>query len=78
MARQSRRQSLLEAVTNVGIGYAVAVFAQSVVFPLFGLRTSLTEDLAIAAIFTALSVLRSYLVRRAFVWLDARAAGEPG
>ena len=35
--RQSRRMSLLESLTNVAIGYGVAVATQIAVFPLFGL-----------------------------------------
>ena len=32
---QSRRQSLIEAITNVVVGYALAVLTQIVVFPWF-------------------------------------------
>ena len=39
--RQSRLMSLVEAVANVVVGYAVAVVAQIVVFPMFGLAVSL-------------------------------------
>jgi hypothetical protein len=38
---QSRRLSLLEAVTNVVVGYALAVLTQLIVFPWFGLTASL-------------------------------------
>ena len=33
---QSRAISLLEAVTNIAVGYGVAVLTQMLVFPLFG------------------------------------------
>ena len=35
---QSRRMSLIEAVTNVAVGYVLAVTTQIVVFPWFGLH----------------------------------------
>ena len=38
---QSRRMSLVEAITNVVVGYALAVVTQIVVFPWFGLHLSL-------------------------------------
>ena len=37
---QSRRASLLEAGANVLVGYLVAVLAQQLVFPLFGIDTT--------------------------------------
>ncbi len=39
MRRQSRAMSLIEAVTNVAVGYGFAVTMQMLVFPLFGIRT---------------------------------------
>ena len=50
--KQSRRMSLVEAIANVAVGFGVAVATQIAVFPLFGLRASLSENLAIGAIFT--------------------------
>ena len=52
--KQSRRMSLLEALANVALGFGVAVATQIAVFPMFGLRASLSENLAIGAIFTIL------------------------
>lgn len=63
---QSRRLSAVEAVANVAIGYGVALCAQIVVFPMFGMTVSLGDNLAIGAIFTAVSLVRSYAVRRLF------------
>lgn len=63
---QSRRLSAVEAVANVAIGYGAALCAQIVVFPLFGMTVSLGDNLAIGAIFTAVSLVRSYAVRRLF------------
>ena len=63
---QSRRQSLIEAITNVAVGYALAVLTQIVVFPWFGLKVSLNDNLAIGAIFLIISLLRSYALRRLF------------
>ena len=64
--RQSRRMSLVESVTNVVVGYGIAVVAQMLVFPMFGLQTSLADNLAIGGIFTVISIVRSYTLRRVF------------
>ena len=63
---QSRRMSLIEALSNVAIGYGVAVLTQIAVFPLFDLQVSLSDNLLIGALFTLVSVARSYAVRRMF------------
>lgn len=69
--KQSRRMSAVEALTSTAIGYAVALFTQFAVFSLFGIDTTVSQNLAIAAIFTAVSIIRGYLVRRLFVALGS-------
>jgi hypothetical protein len=69
---QSRRLSLVEAVTNVVVGYALAVTTQIVVFPWFGLHPSLGENLALGGVFTGISLLRSYALRRLFETVQRR------
>ena len=63
---QTRLQSLLEAWTNVIIGYFVALAAQIIVFPWYDIDVSISQNLQIGLIFTAVSIARSYLVRRLF------------
>ncbi len=70
--RQSRRMSFLESLTNVAVGYGVAVTAQIAVFPMFGLEVSLSDNLVIGAIFTGISILRSYTLRRIFEEIRVR------
>jgi hypothetical protein len=64
--KQSRAMSLIEAVANVAVGYAVAVATQIAVFPLFGLAVSLGDNLTIGCIFTIVSLIRGYLLLRLF------------
>jgi hypothetical protein len=66
MTAQSRRMSLIEAVTNVAVGYVLAVATQIIVFPWFGLYPSLGDNLALGAAFLGISLLRSYALRRLF------------
>jgi hypothetical protein len=63
---QTRTQSLIESTINVAIGYGVALTAQIAVFPMFGIRIEMIDNLLIGAIFTAISIVRSYAVRRIF------------
>ena len=66
---QSRRWSFFESCMNVAIGYGVAVTAQVLIFPMFGIRVSLTDNLMIGALFTVVSIARSYALRRVFNWI---------
>lgn len=58
--------SAVEAVANVAIGYVVAVAANAVVLPMFGLHPTALDSFAIGALFTAISLARSYVLRRLF------------
>jgi hypothetical protein len=91
--RQSRAGSLLEAAANVVAGYLLAILAQQLVLPLFGVEIGFGAHAGIAGVFTIVSMLRSYLLRRLFdhlAWqrqedlrlkrqrLERRFAREPG
>jgi hypothetical protein len=52
--KQSRTMSLVEAVANVVVGYGVAVLTQILIFPVFGLHTTLVQNLKMGAAFSAL------------------------
>lgn len=63
---QSRKGSALESVINVLVGYWVAVGAQVAIFPLFGVHLPVADNMAIGALFTVVSLVRSYVLRRLF------------
>lgn len=63
---QTKINSLKESAINIAIGFMVALAAQMVIFPLFGFNPPLTHNLAISALFTAVSLARSYVIRRWF------------
>lgn len=63
---QTRKHSLIESISNVAIGYVVAVISQVLIFPWFDVHLPLGDNLAIAAWFTIISILRSYSIRRLF------------
>lgn len=82
--RQSRTMSMVETVTNVVVGYVLAIATQIVVFPWFGIETGLGEHLTIGLAFVGISLARGYLLRRLFEAIrvasrsDGRAErGEP-
>ncbi len=68
---QSRRLSLVEAITNVVVGYALAVVAKIVRFPWFGLHPSRGENRRPGGLFTGVSLVRGYALHGLFErWLQ--------
>ena len=65
--------SLVESVANVIVGYGVAVVTQILIFPVFGLRTTLAQNLQMGLVFTVVSVGRSFALRRVFEAVRVRS-----
>lgn len=66
---QTKLGSLIESLMNIVIGYGVALLSQLALFPMFGIQVPLSTNLWIGAWFTAISLVRSYIIRR---WFNAR------
>ncbi len=73
---QPKAVSFAEAGVNVVVGYGLALLVQFIVFPVFGLQPTLAQNLKIGLIFTAVSLLRSYVLRRLFEALGTRTLGR--
>jgi len=63
---QTRKQSLREAVANVAVGMGVSLAVQLAAYPLMGIEVRFGQNIMLTAIFTAVSIARSYAVRRFF------------
>jgi membrane protein implicated in regulation of membrane protease activity len=63
---QTKLSSFKESLINIAIGFCVALLAQMLIFPRFGFNPPLHHNLAISGLFTAVSLARSYAVRRWF------------
>jgi len=67
---QTRLGSLIEAWVNVFIGFWINFWANMLILPLMGFTSlTLTTNFVIGAIYTVISVARSYVIRR---WFNAR------
>lgn len=69
---QSRKHSFYESCANIFIGYWVAVGATQAILPLFGYPVAFSENLAISGLFTVVSLVRSYCLRRLFNKISAK------
>lgn len=63
---QSRRHSLVEACASTAVGFVVSMVLQHFVMRAMGRPTTLAEDAAVVSIFTVVSIVRGYVLRRAF------------
>ena len=59
-------RSLIESLIDVGSGFVIAILIQLYIFPFFDLYLSIFDSLGIAAIFTIVSITRSWLWRLVF------------
>ena len=67
---KTRKQSAIEVTVSTLLAFLIsAALQQWVVTPLFDLQTSHGQNLLITALFTVISLVRSYIFRRAFNYL---------
>jgi hypothetical protein len=65
--RQTKLESAIEQVINVGSGFLLSLFLwQCVIAPLYGIPVTLASNLGITTLFTVVSVARGYVWRRFF------------
>lgn len=69
---QSRLGSAVETIFGTLIAMVIALGAQVVIFPWYGLHPSMQQNIGIVLMFTAISMVRSYFVRRLFNWIGSR------
>ncbi len=63
---QSKKMSFIESLTNVIVGYLVAVGANYIILPMFGYMVNVADSFYIGIVFMAIAIVRSYLLRRLF------------
>lgn len=64
---QTRKGSLVESLINTGVGFVMSLFVwEFVVKPIWEINTSFAENLSITLLFTVVSVVRGYMLRRVF------------
>lgn len=73
---QARRVPLIEAVANVALGLALALGGPPGLFPVFGIAMTPRQNLGTSLLFTALSLIRSYVLQRLFERLGRHGAGQ--
>lgn len=75
---QSKLSSLGEAWLNTAIGYLINLGVQLIVYPFYGATFTVGENIQIGFIFMAVSMARSYALRRLFNRRVSRNANRKG
>lgn len=63
---QSKKNSIIESVTNTVIGLVASFIIQIIIYPLLNISVNINQNIIITFVFFAASVLRGYLIRRYF------------
>lgn len=63
---QSRKASVIETVTNLAVGFVISVAVGHFLFRAMGHPLSMAENVFTTLVYTAISFVRGYFVRRAF------------
>lgn len=63
---QTKKQSLIEILTNIFIGYIISLVSLFIIFPVFGIESSPGKNLLITLYFTVISIVRSYVFKALF------------
>ena len=63
---QTKFGSFIEAWANIAVGFSINFFANMAILPLFGFKVTAGSAFEIGLIFTVISLVRSYVLRRWF------------
>ncbi|MFC3086250.1 DUF7220 family protein [Tabrizicola soli] len=65
-AGQSASASAFESLTGTIVGFLLSVWVQRFLFPALGYELALIDNFMVATVFTLISFLRGYVIRRTF------------
>jgi hypothetical protein len=63
---QTKLGSIAEVWANIAFGFTINYFANMLIFPLFGMHISAGNNFLLGGIYTVISLVRSYVLRRWF------------
>jgi len=66
MAKQSKIDSAFESLVNISIRAPINMTANSFVFPAMGYEITIVQNFGFMVIFTIISLITSYCIRRLF------------
>ena len=74
--KQHRMDSFMEAVTNTAVGFVISLITWYFVADAMDIPVTWSQNLIITGIFTAVSIIRGYVLRRIFdgrtIWQEMK------
>ena len=64
--KQTKKQSIIESITQTLIGLIVSFCIQLVIYPLLNIEVTFSQNLIITFVFFIASIIRGYIIRRFF------------
>jgi membrane protein implicated in regulation of membrane protease activity len=66
MGQQTKTHSILESITNTGIGVLITLIFSPIIYSMVGMKYTYSQLGMATILFTILSIIRGYIVRRFF------------
>lgn len=63
---QTKRQSVIESLTNIIVGLITSFLIQLIIYPVLDIPVTINQNIIITIVFFIASFLRGYLLRRFF------------
>lgn len=63
---QTKKQSFIESLANVTIGFFITMISLHIIFPILGIENNSGKNIILTIYLTVLSILRNYVLRRYF------------
>lgn len=67
---QTPRGAIIEAWTNIAVGFSVNYCANFLLLPLVGVQVTPADNFMLGWCYTAISIIRSYAIRRWFNFVE--------
>lgn len=75
---QTKKMSTIEAITNTAIGFPINYLANFIILPSFfpNIAMGFVINFWLSLVYVLISVLRNYVIRRTFNWLEWKLGVE--
>ena len=76
MKPQTKKMSLIEKLIETFLAFLLSVSLAPVFFKLNGVESDFSQNFNIVICFTLLAIVRGYIVRRAFNWIQIKSSKQ--
>ena len=63
---QTKKNSIIESITQTIIGLGTSILIQVILYPIMGIPVTFSQNLIITTVFFIVSIIRGYFIRRWF------------